>query len=146
MSCYNTNEQDQWLGSQHGTARIRAALTGKHDTLVRRAPGWQGAPDGQQAKKNSCYKMFILHNKRFDMTSWFGFTEYIFCSERDIHLFIFFTYLDWGPGMVKCVGPTRCLMRPWPAFDTRPCATAQLLLSAIAWYRLIHPATEQGLF
>ena len=28
-----------------------AALTGKHDTLVRRAPGWQGAPDGQQAKK-----------------------------------------------------------------------------------------------
>ena len=27
-----------------------AALTGKHDTLVRRAPGWQGAPDGQQAK------------------------------------------------------------------------------------------------
>ena len=46
----------------------RAALTGKHDTLVRRAPGWQGAPDGQQAKI-SCYKMFILHNKRFDMTS-----------------------------------------------------------------------------
>jgi len=29
----------------------RAALTGKHDTLVRRAPGWQGALDGQQAKK-----------------------------------------------------------------------------------------------
>ena len=28
----------------------RAALTGMHDTLVRRAPGWQGAPDGQQAK------------------------------------------------------------------------------------------------
>jgi len=27
-----------------------AALTGKHDTLVRRAPGWQGPPDGQQAK------------------------------------------------------------------------------------------------
>ena len=50
--------------------------------------------------------MFILHNKRFDMTSWFGFPEYIFSSERDIHLFIFFTYLDWGPGMVKCVGPT----------------------------------------
>ena len=47
----------------------KAALTGKHDTLVRRAPGWQGAPDGQQAKKISCYKMFILHNKRFDMTS-----------------------------------------------------------------------------
>ena len=39
---------------------FRAALTGKHDTLVRRAPGWQGAPDGQQAKKISCYKMFIL--------------------------------------------------------------------------------------
>jgi len=37
--------------------------------------------------------MFILHNKRFDMTSWFGFPEYIFCSERDINLFIFFTYL-----------------------------------------------------
>ena len=37
--------------------------------------------------------MFILHNKRFDMTSWFGFPEYIFYSERDIHLFIFFTYL-----------------------------------------------------
>jgi len=29
----------------------RAALTGKHDTLLSRAPGWQGAPDGQQAKK-----------------------------------------------------------------------------------------------
>jgi len=84
----------------------RAALTGKHNTLVRRAPGWQGAPYGQQAKKISCYKMFILHNKRSDMTSWFGFPEYIFSSERDIHLFIFFTYLDWGPGMVKCVGPT----------------------------------------
>ena len=26
---------------------------------TRRAPGWQGAPDGQQAKI-SCYKMFIL--------------------------------------------------------------------------------------
>ena len=36
--------------------------------------------------------MFILH-KRFDVTSWFGFPEYIFWSERDIHLFIFFTYL-----------------------------------------------------
>ena len=30
---------------------FRAALTGKHDTLVRTAPGWQGAPDGQQAKQ-----------------------------------------------------------------------------------------------
>jgi len=30
---------------------FRAALTGKHDTLVRRAPGWQGAPNGQEAKK-----------------------------------------------------------------------------------------------
>jgi len=58
--------------------------------------------------------MFILHDKSFDMTSWFGFPEYIFFSERDIHSFIFFTYLDWGPGMVKCVGPTRCLMRPCP--------------------------------
>jgi len=29
----------------------RAALTGKHNTLVRRAPGWQGAPDGQKGKK-----------------------------------------------------------------------------------------------
>ena len=37
--------------------------------------------------------MFILHNKRFDMASWFGFPEYIFCSERGIYLFIFFTYL-----------------------------------------------------
>ena len=36
------------LQTNRGT---RAALTGKHDTLVRRAPGWQGAPDGQQAKK-----------------------------------------------------------------------------------------------
>ena len=34
----------------HITVFCRAALTGKHDTLVRRAPGWQGAPDGQQAK------------------------------------------------------------------------------------------------
>ena len=45
---------------QRGFVVVRAALTGKHDTLVRRAPGWQGAPDGQRAKKNSCYKMFIL--------------------------------------------------------------------------------------
>jgi len=37
--------------------------------------------------------MFTLHNKRFDMISWFGFPEYIFCSESDIHLFIFFIYL-----------------------------------------------------
>jgi len=35
------------IGGQRTTT---AALTGKHDTLVRRAPGWQGAPDGQQAK------------------------------------------------------------------------------------------------
>ena len=27
------------------------------------------------------------------MTSWFGFPEYIFWSERDIHLFIFFANL-----------------------------------------------------
>jgi len=33
-----------------GMTMLRAALTGKHDTLVRRASGWQGAPDGQQAK------------------------------------------------------------------------------------------------
>ena len=33
---------------------------------MRRAPGWQGAPNGQQAKKISCYKMFILlKNKHF---------------------------------------------------------------------------------
>jgi len=32
------------------TAWFRAVLTGKHGTLVRRAPGWQGAPDDQQAK------------------------------------------------------------------------------------------------
>jgi len=40
------------LASFQLTRRIarKAALTGKHDTLVRRAPGWQGAPDGQQAK------------------------------------------------------------------------------------------------
>jgi len=25
-------------------------LTAKHDMLARRAPGWQGAPDGQQTK------------------------------------------------------------------------------------------------
>jgi len=37
----------------------RAALTGKHDTLVRRAPGWQGAPTAS-GQKISCYKMFIL--------------------------------------------------------------------------------------
>jgi len=60
-----------------GEARdlARAALTGKHDTLVRRAPGWQGAP----------YASILP-----------------VCQQR-----------DWGPGMVKCVGPTRCLMRPW---------------------------------
>jgi len=34
-----------------GSIGNRVALTGKHDTLVRRAPGWQEAPDGQQAKK-----------------------------------------------------------------------------------------------
>jgi len=33
-----------------GMTMLRAALTGKHDTLVRRASGWQGALDGQQAK------------------------------------------------------------------------------------------------
>jgi len=36
--------------TQHYYISDRAALTGKHDTLVRRAPGWQGTPDGQQAK------------------------------------------------------------------------------------------------
>ena len=36
--------------SWHRYESNRAALTGKHDTLVRRARGWQGAPDGQQAK------------------------------------------------------------------------------------------------
>ena len=37
----------------------RAALTGKHDTLLRRPPGWQGAPDGQQAKKLVVTKPFF---------------------------------------------------------------------------------------
>jgi len=60
----------------------RAALTGKHDTLVRRATGWQGAPDGQQAKKL-------------------------------VSILPVYQQMDWGPGMVKCVGPTRYLMRPW---------------------------------
>ena len=41
----------------------RAALTGKHDTLVRRAPGWQGSPDGQQAKKSVVTKcLFYIIN------------------------------------------------------------------------------------
>ena len=39
------------LPAAQPTAIRRAALTRKHDTLVRRAPGWQAAPDGQQAKK-----------------------------------------------------------------------------------------------
>ena len=39
------------LAAELARLTTRAALTGKHDTLVRRAPGWQGAPDGQQAKK-----------------------------------------------------------------------------------------------
>jgi len=47
-------------GTNYAALDVSAALTGKHDTLVRRAPGWQGAPDGQRAKKISCYKMFIL--------------------------------------------------------------------------------------
>jgi len=42
----------------------RAALTGKHDTLVRRAPGWQGAPDGQQAKKLVVTKCLFYHLTR----------------------------------------------------------------------------------
>jgi len=51
------------------------------------APGWQGAPDGQQAKK---------------------------IASRGPYASILPVYQqrDWGPGMVKCVGPTRCLMRP----------------------------------
>jgi len=44
---------------------FRAALTGKlkHDTLVRRAPGWLGAPDGQQANKISCYSVSAKSTK-----------------------------------------------------------------------------------
>jgi len=41
-------------------AIIRAALTGKHDTLVRRAPAGKGPPTASRQKKISCYKMFIL--------------------------------------------------------------------------------------
>ena len=37
-------------GTNYAALDVRAALTSKHDTLVRRAPGWQVAPDGQQAK------------------------------------------------------------------------------------------------
>jgi len=37
-------------GFVHCVHVSRAVLTGKHITLVRRAPGWQGAPDDQQAK------------------------------------------------------------------------------------------------
>ena len=83
--CSSSDEQSRWLPYSYGSCprillveprhvqklptaaatasslvSISAALTGKHDTLVRRAPGWQGAPDGQQAKKISCYQMFIL--------------------------------------------------------------------------------------
>jgi len=43
------------LYRMHFLLVCRAALTGKHDTLVRRAPGWQGAPDGQQTKKLVVY-------------------------------------------------------------------------------------------
>ena len=39
---------------------------------------------------------------------------------------------DWGPGMVKCVGPTRCLMRPC----LRMSATS-LVLNADGAYALI---------
>jgi len=38
----------------------RAVLTGKHGTLVRRAPRWQGAPDDQQAKK-----LVVINNVYF---------------------------------------------------------------------------------
>jgi len=31
------------LRAYGGIQGLRAALTGKHDTLLRRAPGWQGA-------------------------------------------------------------------------------------------------------
>jgi len=54
-----------------------AALTAKHDTLVRRAP----CQPGHYAS------ILPVYQQR-----------------------------DWGPGMVKCVGPTRCSMRPcWVA-------------------------------
>ena len=57
-----------WSQSEMQRVLCRAALTGKHNTLVRRPPGWQGPPTASR-QKISCYKMYILHNKRFDMTS-----------------------------------------------------------------------------
>jgi len=83
---HSARRRHSFIARPDGQRRTRAALTGKHDTLVRRAPGWQGAPDGQQAKK--------IHPK------------------STASILPVYQQRDWGPGMVKCVGPTRCLLRP----------------------------------
>ena len=89
----------------------RAALTGKIS-----AGKW---PPTASRQKISCYKIFILHNKRFDMTSWFGFPKYIFCSERDIHLFIFFAYLDWHGEVRRAHQMLNAALILWLAVSTR---------------------------
>jgi len=48
-NCGRTVTRDD-SSSDLSRVTARAVLTGKHGTLVRRAPGWQGAPDDQQAK------------------------------------------------------------------------------------------------
>jgi len=85
----------------------RAALTAKHDTLVRRAPAGKGPPTASRQKK-------------------------LVVASRGPYASILPVYQqrDWGPGMVKCVGPTRCLMRPCSQQSTerqtRPLPTTNL--------------------
>jgi len=59
------------IAIRHHIVFVRAVLTGKHGTLVRRAPGWQGAP-GRSGKE-----LVVINNVYFawqrlcndDMTS-----------------------------------------------------------------------------
>ena len=110
----NSDERNsrQWHVRSLCTQTPRAALTGRHDTLVRRAPGW---PAGKQI---SCYKMFILQqNKHFVTTNFLPAGLRGPLASRGPYLKLesilpVYQQSDWGPGMVKCVGPTRCLMRP----------------------------------
>ena len=135
---YRQNRPTVWhspillsLGPPH---LLRAVLTGKHDTLVRTAPGWQGAPDGQQTKI-SCYKTFILlSNKHFVTTNFLPAGRRGPLASRGPYASILPVYQqrDWSPGMVKCVGPTRCLMRPcssyWLRVVTTPLSPPETLL------------------
>ena len=111
------------VNRQYSTLPLRAALTGKHNTIVRIGPPTgKGPPTASRQKIVVTKCLFYIINVliwHLDLVS-----QNTFSVDKGIFIYLFsLLTLHWGPGMVKCVGPTRCLMRPCSLFDYRAFGT-----------------------